>query len=169
MERHASGCSPRGRDARDRGAVAVEFALLFPLLFVLLFGTLLVGWRVWEAQAGQSVARDAARLAGFGVTDAGSYAHTVICLAEQDGLRAGSVTSVGISFLDRTLGNGAQAAVGGYVKVTLTYRSALGAVPLLGSRDGTITASAVTRIEQPPLPGALVIDTIVTEGGSRCR
>ncbi|HEY6794458.1 MAG TPA: TadE/TadG family type IV pilus assembly protein [Kineosporiaceae bacterium] len=177
MESHACGSSPRQRQdrtarpandrgGRDRGAVAVEFALLFPLLFFLLFGTLLVGWRVWEAQAGQATAREAARIAGFGVADTDSYGHTVVCLAERSGLRPGSVTSVSISFLDPTLTSTAPSEVGGYVRITLAYRSALGAVPLFDTGDGTLTASAVSRIEQP---AGLLSDTTVAEGGTRCR
>jgi hypothetical protein len=149
----------------DRGAVAVEFALLFPVLFALLFGTLLTGWRVWEAQAGQAVAREAARLAGLGVTDPDVFGRTVACLAERDGLRAGSVSGVSIAFLDPSVAVGAAPAVGGYVRVTVTFRSMLGGVPLLSTTDGTMTAAAVSRVEQP---GSLVADRSIMVGGEHC-
>jgi hypothetical protein len=149
----------------DRGAVAVEFAMLFPLLFFLLFGTLIVGWRIGEAQAGQAAAGEAARLASFGLTDLGSYGHTVTCLGERNGLRRGSLSRLKISFLDPHLTSPAQAAAGGYVTVTLTYRSALGGLPLPGLGDGTLTASAVSRVEQP---GSLLTSQVLTLGGGHC-
>jgi Flp pilus assembly protein TadG len=153
--------------SEDRGAVAVEFALLFPLLFFLLFGTLLVGWRLWEAQAGQAVAREAARLAGLGVPSAAGFGTTVARLATDDGLNACRVSGVSIAFLDPTLAGSATPAVGGYVTVTVTYRSMLGSFPGLGT--GTMTASAVSRVEQlVAQPGALTGDLSLAVGGEQC-
>jgi Flp pilus assembly protein TadG len=50
-------------DARERGAVAVEFALILPVLLLILFGTIQFG-RVWsQHQVFQGAAREGARCA----------------------------------------------------------------------------------------------------------
>ena len=55
MSRHAPP------DSRDRGAVAVEFALLLPLALLIIFFTLALGLRTFYAAAAEFVARDVAR------------------------------------------------------------------------------------------------------------
>jgi TadE-like protein len=138
----------RRTERRDDGAVAVEFALLFPLLFFLLFGTLIMGWRVWEHQAAQSAVRDAARQAAVGIPDLGRFRTTVLCLSEQDGLRRGTLQQLKLDFLADPAAAPGTAQYGGYVRVSLTYRSALGAFPFVTSDDGTFTAVATSRLEQ---------------------
>lgn len=133
---------------RDEGAVAVEFALLFPLLFFLLFGTMILGWRVWEHQAAQSAVRDAARQAAVGITDLARYRNTVLCLSEQDGLHRGTLQQVKVDFLQSDMTTQGQAVYGGYVRISLTYRSALGAFPFVTTDDGTFTSTATSRLEQ---------------------
>ncbi len=62
MDRRAS----RRRQARDRGATAVEFALLFPLLMLIVFGTIDFG-RALNAQITLTqAAREGARLDALG-------------------------------------------------------------------------------------------------------
>ncbi len=59
-----------GNDSRDRGAVAVEFALLLPMLLLLLFGIIDFG-RALNAQITLTqAAREGARLASFGQVNA---------------------------------------------------------------------------------------------------
>ena len=55
----------RSRD-RERGAAAVEFALVSMLLITLLFGILQYGWYFFSAQAATSGAREAARRLAVG-------------------------------------------------------------------------------------------------------
>lgn len=52
----------RGRSADDRGAAAVEFALLIPIFVMLTFGMLTAGIAFWHNIAITQGARDAARL-----------------------------------------------------------------------------------------------------------
>jgi len=55
-----------GRSARDRGAAAVEFAIVFPLLLLIVFGIIDFG-RLLNAQITLTqAARDGARLAAVG-------------------------------------------------------------------------------------------------------
>jgi Flp pilus assembly protein TadG len=65
MDRHRSG----GRSARDRGAAAVEFALVLPLLLLLVFGIIDFG-RALSAQITLTqAAREGARLTALGQPD----------------------------------------------------------------------------------------------------
>jgi hypothetical protein len=57
----------RHRDSPDRGAAAVEFALVLPLLFVILFGVVEYGYNLFQMQAGQSTIRETARRVALGI------------------------------------------------------------------------------------------------------
>jgi Flp pilus assembly protein TadG len=57
-----------GRD--NRGAIAVEFALLCPFLLLILFGAMTYGAYFWMAHAVQQVANDGARVAVGGLNAA---------------------------------------------------------------------------------------------------
>lgn len=61
-----SRLSRAGRKRDARGAAAVEFALLLPVLLLLVFGTIQYGMYFWAMQGGSDVARDAARRAAVG-------------------------------------------------------------------------------------------------------
>jgi Flp pilus assembly protein TadG len=52
----------------ERGAAAVEFALVFPLLIVLLFGILVFGLVFFQWQGVQAAAREGARMASLSQT-----------------------------------------------------------------------------------------------------
>jgi hypothetical protein len=154
---------------REMGAVAVEFALLFPLLFFLLFGTLILGWRVWEHQAAQSTAADAARLAALGIPNLNSYQNGVLCIGEHSGLQHGSLERLQITFYpDVTMTSPEPALLGGYVQVSLTYRSALGAFPMITTGNGAFTSTGTSRIEQLG-PTDVNTGQILTLGGASCR
>ena len=148
--------------------MAVEFALVFPLLFIMLFGTLIVGWRVWEHQAGQSTAREAARLASVGVYDLTAFRHDVVCFGEHNGLKAGTLTKLQLDFFNSRMDSATPTSADyGYVQVSLTYRSALGDVPLIGAGDGGFTTGGLYRVEQ--LGTALTSPQTVTVNGETCR
>ncbi|MCA1824811.1 MAG: TadE family protein [Mycobacteriales bacterium] len=69
---------PRARAATvgDRGAAAVEFALVAVLLFPMLFGMIAFGFALFREQAAAHAAREGARLAAVGVDDCASWAAT---------------------------------------------------------------------------------------------
>ena len=57
----------RRRTSRDeRGAAAIEFALVMPLLLLLVFGIIQYGWHFYAMQAGTSAASDLARRLSVG-------------------------------------------------------------------------------------------------------
>ena len=53
--------SSHSRGRRDRGAAAVEFALVLPVLMTLLLGIIQVGWYFFVANSASSGAREAGR------------------------------------------------------------------------------------------------------------
>ncbi len=77
----------RGRD--QRGAAAVEFALVTPLLLMLVMGILDFGWMIMKANLVNNAARDAARVASL----AGTY-------DEIDATLDAELTSAGIELAD---------------------------------------------------------------------
>jgi Flp pilus assembly protein TadG len=56
----------RGRRRHADGASAVEFALVLPLLLLLVFGIIQYGFYFWSLQGGSAAVRDAARFASVG-------------------------------------------------------------------------------------------------------
>jgi Flp pilus assembly protein TadG len=64
MDRRSSGAA-----ARDRGAVAVEFALLLPVLLLLVFGMIDFGRAINAQITLTQAAREGARLAALGQPD----------------------------------------------------------------------------------------------------
>lgn len=142
-----------GRDAKDAGAAALEFALVSPLLFALLFMIFSAGWSLWEYQAARATAREAVRLASVGIPDGTAFGRGVACLGERNGLRPGALAGIQLSFHATSLLDGLEGGVaqpGGYVEVRLTYTSALsGVLPSPFTDDqGRFTTGAVARIEQ---------------------
>jgi Flp pilus assembly protein TadG len=63
----------------DRGAVVVEFALVMPLLFLLVFGIIDFGWMIDRSNVINNVTRDAARVASLD----GTYAEIETTLRDE--------------------------------------------------------------------------------------
>ncbi len=76
----------RGRTARDRGSVAVEFALVLPVLLLILFGIIDFG-RALNAQIELTgAAREGARLAALGYSNAAIEARVVAAAPSLSGV-----------------------------------------------------------------------------------
>jgi len=157
--RRAPAAAPTDPPSRDEGAAALEFALVAPILFALIFMIFGSGWGLWEYQAARASAREAARLASLGIPDPTGYAESVVCLAEINGLRQGSLTTIDLAFHPDATPSGLAASVTatqgsyGYVEVTLTYTSALDGLPLVPwtlGNGGVVDVVSLTRIEQVP-------------------
>lgn len=121
--RRTSAAPRRGSD--ERGAAAVEFALVLPLLVSLLFVVITAGSLYIDQQNLQSVARDAARTASVDSSRA--------CSAATANLAGNDVGSLSCQILDD--------CADGISRVQLTARQSI-SVPLIGSRDVTLTASS---------------------------
>ena len=134
----------------DRGAAAVEFALIAPILFLLVFGIIDFGLLINSQSTASNAAREGARVASLGgntaavtssvtpamstLINAGSTTTTVTCL---NGATACSID-------DATSDTGATVTV----KVTYTYKFLTPVAKLVGL-SGTLTfsKSSQTRIE----------------------
>lgn len=115
--------TPRRRP--DDGVAAVEFALVLPILVVLLF-TLVFGGSVYFDQLQlQAVARDAART--------GSVASTSACSSALAELATNQMGTVGCSVVSN--------CTTGTFKVLLTANQNLD-IPILGSKSVTLNASS---------------------------
>lgn len=116
---------PSRRKPDDDGVVAVEFALVLPLLIVLLF-TIILGGAVYLDQLQlQSAARNAAR--------AGSVTPTGACNAATAELTGNNVGSVSCELLEN--------CSTGVVRVRLTAQQTV-SLPLVGDRNVTLRASS---------------------------
>jgi len=119
----------------DEGAAAVEFALVLPILVVLLFGIIEFGM-VFDAQLQVThAAREGARMASVG----GNVASAVA--AQTSGLVASRLSVVG-----PLAKGGASDPRGFYYEVTVNYTYPLD-IPLWGERDLHLTSTAQMRKE----------------------
>jgi hypothetical protein len=97
LRRRGTEGSPLDGTRPDHGAAAVEFALVLPLLCVLLFGIMQFGYTFFEYNEVVAAAREGARSASIGKTDAQVRQRT---LAAAPGLDAASLTVVIVKLTD---------------------------------------------------------------------
>jgi hypothetical protein len=122
--------------ARERGAAAVEFALVLPLLLFLLFA-LIDGGRALNAQITLTeAARDGARLAALGQPDS-----TVVSSTQS---AATGLTGVTVQVTDCAPGAGPTTSATVSVSYDFTFVTPIGAVAALfgGSGPGPLTLTA---------------------------
>jgi Flp pilus assembly protein TadG len=138
------------RKTHDRGAVAVEFALVAPILLLLVFGIIQYGLYFWAAQGGASAAREAARRAAVGdMTSCADFRTHVRDRIDDLGSGGGAAT------VTRTYANGpgntaAAVEVGDVVTVRVTFNTIDLQIPLLPFGDGSVTQEAESRVENVP-------------------
>jgi Flp pilus assembly protein TadG len=125
------------RHRGDSGAAAVEFALVLPLLLLLVVGMLDFGMTYNHWISLTNLAHEGARLAAVGPATAGD----VKTLAASYGLDPAKVTAAVASATSGSLGK--------YWTVTVTYPYEL-TIPGLVPSDGVITATARMSDEQGP-------------------
>jgi Flp pilus assembly protein TadG len=120
------------RRARERGASAVEFALVLPIFVLLVFGIMEAGWLFAQQVEVRNAAREGARLAVVDYADAGTMRSEVCDRAALSRDRA----QVGFTL-------GSDTAV---VEVTQTYASLTGVIPSFNNGI-TIRSVAEMRLE----------------------
>ena len=139
---------PAPRRRSERGAAAVEFALVLPILLTIVFGIVQYGWYFYSVQAGSDVARDAARRAAVSdpITCTDFLAAVRSSLAPyQEATPTATVTRTYVNSAGATK---SPAAAGDYVRVEIGFQSydfGLPFVPLPGS--GYISVTAESRVE----------------------
>jgi len=144
----------------DAGASAVEFALVCPLLFMLLFGIIQYGYGLLQVQEAYATVRDAARLAAVGVQSCPSsgtgFGQTIADLGADNGLPASAVQQVTLDW------SGSGPTRNGTVKVTLQVQPMDLNVPFVPFPD-TITVSSVARIEDLIPTATCTADSVWTQ------
>ena len=129
----------RGRRSSQRGAVAVEFALIVPLFALLVFGIIQYGYYFYATQSASSAAREAARASAVGN-----------CTADTD-LSAYVATKLsGLSYDDLTVARSYSPTqeVGNTVSVSVTFTTLDLNFPFLPvPNDGQVVRTFDTRVE----------------------
>jgi Flp pilus assembly pilin Flp len=133
---------------REDGAAAVEFALLLPLLVLLLFGIIEFGFAFSTRIQATNAAREAARLAVVGVDDWGNVNGKPFWQVVQEDAGVSSISNCSLATDD---------VLGGTLTVRFDFPLNL-AIPFMPNPPSwrTGTASASMRIEQlsePSGPG----------------
>jgi Flp pilus assembly protein TadG len=147
------GIIGRRRARRDeRGASAVEFALvLIPLLY-LIFGLVQYGWYFYAMQSGSSAVGDAARRIAVGNCTTTSQVQTVIYnhlgAATTAASSSGVTTTITYTKADGSGSVAAPGEIGGAVTVTATFPTLNMHFPLIPvPNNGNVTRTNVARIE----------------------
>lgn len=132
-------CAARARRS-ERGAMAVEFALVFPIVFAVMLGVIQYGVYFWGRSTAAASAREAARQLAVG-TDWTCSHDQAVATTNQAGKNV---------VVTRTYLNADNAAkIGDLVQVTVTAKTL--APSLLPVPDsGAITEVATARVENIP-------------------
>jgi hypothetical protein len=130
---------------REEGAAAVEFALLLPLLVLLLFGIIEFGFAFSTRIQATNAAREAARLAVVGVDDWGNISGKSFWQVVKEDAGVGSISNCTLATDD---------VLGGTLTVSFDFPLNL-AIPFMPNPPSWKTgrASASMRIEQLSAPG----------------
>ena len=146
------------RQRGQRGAAAVEFALVMPLLLVLVFGIIQYGWYFYAMQAGSSAVGDAARRVAVGNCPAASDVQTLIYNKLGGATTASSSGGVTTTVTYTNTDGSADTSpghIGGSVLVTATFPTLNLHFPFIPvPNGGSVTRSTFARIE----------DTVPTQG-----
>lgn len=132
----------------ERGASAVEFAIVASLLFVVLFGTVQFGMAFNRAQGLEAAAREGARLAAIGAT------YDEIAARVRTSQSLFQALDVEVTTSPASAGGGrpcTTSGVGGLVTVNTTVAPSAKyaiAIPLWGNRTITYRAAGTFRCER---------------------
>ncbi|HEY0888936.1 MAG TPA: TadE family protein [Nocardioides sp.] len=142
---------------RERGAAAVEFALVMPILLMLVFAILQYGLYFWAAQGGSDIARDAARRAAVGqpleCSTASGEGFADIIEDQVAAIAGTSDVEVTRTYTPAPTSNTTDGLVeiNDTVNVTVSFKSIDLRIPLVPRvRDGLVTARAEGRVEYVP-------------------
>jgi Flp pilus assembly protein TadG len=139
------------RTERERGAVAVEFALVLPFMLLIVFGSIQYGFYFWADQGASDAARKAARLAAVGdypdcagfrssirsdISSLGDEVHATINRSYQSD--AGVVRAT----------DGSNVLIGDYAIVNVSFKTFDFNFPFLPFvDDGRVSSTAKARVE----------------------
>lgn len=130
----------------SRGAAVVEFALVVPILLLLVFGIIQYGLYFWAMQGGSDIARSAARMSAVGDPP------TCTAFRDQIGDEIDSLTGTSASAtITREYSSDSDVEVGDTVVVEVEFSSFDLQLPFLPFVDeGRVTSTAESRVDFVP-------------------
>ena len=147
-----------GASRSERGASAVEFALVLPLLLMFLFGIIQYGYGLFQLQALSSTVDEATRAAATGISDCGLFTGTLKGLADGNGLDADKLKAVQVQWTAKNRTPTDRPDPLGQVKVSVSLtplRIGFPLIPFPGTLSSTKTA-AMQSVDNLDLAGCNV-------------
>ena len=141
---------PRPRRRPARGQSLVEFALVLPIMLVLLLGVVDAGRGIMAYNEVSQSARDVARVASVSCLDTSPHCATTsgpiqAVITQQQGLIPGA-PSFAVGCSDGSSASPAACEPGNYVEVTV--RTAFNLItPIVGSVFGPVNVSSVSQLQ----------------------
>lgn len=145
--------SARRRSAGERGAAAVEFALIVPILLLLAFGTIQYSFYFFAKQGGADIARHAARLSAVGNPATCSGFQTAVRqrVTEFSGAADPQAAVVSRSYAKGPGNSASTTEVGDIVTVTVQFTSHDMDIPMIPFiEDGLVRETAEARVDYVP-------------------
>jgi Flp pilus assembly protein TadG len=144
------------RPRRDaKGAAAVEFALVMPVLLLLVFGIIQYGWYFYAMQAGTSATGDALRRLAVDVCT-GQTERDNLIKSDLGSALSGSLTTDSVVYKDAAGSGGSPAYTvpqsGGSITLTVSFPTLNMHFPFLPMPNG----GTVTRVQTAPVENATV-------------
>jgi Flp pilus assembly protein TadG len=137
---------------RETGSAALEFGLVAPVIFLLIFGIIQYGYLFWALQTSAATAREAARSLIVGTQQDCTLARAVEMAA---GPAVGAATPTATATYHDPAGATVAGPVeGGLVEVAVSFETLDMNLPFLPLPDGGhVTQTAEARVENvPPVP-----------------
>jgi Flp pilus assembly protein TadG len=138
------------RHGRDQsGAAAVEFALVVPILLILVFGLIQYGLYFWALQGGADAARYAARLSAVGKPSTCSSLRSQV--TSDIGPYVRGTPTITRSYAKAEGNTGSQVEIGDRVTVVVAFNSVDLNFPFIPFvNDGRVSESVQTRVDYVP-------------------
>lgn len=139
--------APRRRG--ERGASAVEFALVMPILLVLVFGLIQYGLYFWAVQGGADAARHGARISAVG--DPADCADFQTEVADQVTSFSDGSPTITRTYVKAEGNAAADVEIGDRVEITVTFNSIdlnFPFVPFID--DGKVSETVEARVDYVP-------------------
>ncbi len=147
------------RPDEERGAAAVEFALVLMPLLTIVFGLIQYGWYFYAMQSGTSATSAVVRELSVGDCQNATELKAFVVKRLAGAAVSADTVQITTVYRNSTLGRppmSAPGAVGGEVEVTLRFQTADLHFPFIPvPDDGVVTRKAVARVEdtQPSTTG----------------
>lgn len=146
-----AGFSRAPKRQRESGAAVVEFALLVPILLLLVFGIIQYGWYFFAMQTGTSATGDAVRRLSVGDCQDSTQLQGLLSNKLASVKSSGSSVQATVNYANSTAGHSAMSApgvVGGGVTLRVQFQTTdfhFPFIPVPGG--GTVTRTVFARVE----------------------